>query len=138
MSAPDIYIPKVKVSPYMRHWWSKELETARAEVAKLARQAYTEGKKGCISHTVHEVHRKAHNLCSEMIKLAKKEHFIEWLERVDPSTIWDLHKFVSVPASERQGKDPNLGGRWWDINRGGQRQREGEATTCNLPHTRAS
>lgn len=100
MSARDAFVPKVKTSPYMRRWWSKELGTVRTAVAKLARKAYAEGKKGCVSHEIHEEHRKARNAYSQLIKLAKKDHFIEWLERVDPSTIWDLHRFISAPASD--------------------------------------
>ncbi|KZP21770.1 hypothetical protein FIBSPDRAFT_910695 [Athelia psychrophila] len=98
--ARDLYVPKVKASPYMRRWWSTELAKTRKAVAKLARKAYAEGQRGCISHDVHEEHRKARNSYSQMIKTAKKEHFLDWLERVDPSTIWDLHKFLSTPASD--------------------------------------
>lgn len=100
MGARDLHVPKVKASPYMWRWWSTELGQKRKEVAKLAQKAYAEGKKGCISHDIHEEHRKARNEYSQMIKLAKKEHFLDWLERVDPSKIWDLHKFTSSPASD--------------------------------------
>lgn len=101
MAALNIYVPKVKASPYIRRWWSTELGNTRKGVAKLARKAYKQGQKGCISHDVHKEHRKACNLYSQMIKLAKKEHFLDWLERVNPSTIWDLHKFIFLPASDR-------------------------------------
>lgn len=98
--ARELCVPKVKPSPYMRRWWTTDLGNARKEVAKLARKAYAEGKKGCISHAVHEEHRKAHNLYLQMIKTTKKDHLLGWLEQVDASSIWDIHKFLAAPASD--------------------------------------
>lgn len=98
--ARDIYAPKVKASSYIRCWWSNELGKEQKRVAKLAQKAYAEGKRGCISHDIHEEHRKACNEYSQMIKLAKREHFFDWLERADPSTIWDIHKMIAAPASD--------------------------------------
>lgn len=94
------HVPKVKVSPYMRQWWSKELEEVRAEVAKLSRKAYEQGRRGNLVHAVHEEHRRLRNLYTQMIRVTKLEHWLEWLETVDPSSIWNVHKFVSVPASD--------------------------------------
>ncbi|KZP25665.1 hypothetical protein FIBSPDRAFT_707242, partial [Athelia psychrophila] len=98
--ARDKFVPKVKISPYTRRWWSAELGEARKATAKLSRKAYDQASRGIISHPVHEEHRIMRNVYTQMIKVAKKEFFLEFLERVDAKSIWNLHKFVSAPASD--------------------------------------
>ncbi|KZP08051.1 hypothetical protein FIBSPDRAFT_914354 [Athelia psychrophila] len=101
--ARDKFVPKVKISPYMRRWWSAELGEARKAKAKLSRKAYEQASRGILSHPIHEEHRVMRNAYSQMIKVAKKEFFLEFLERVDAKSIWNLHKFVSMPASDGGG-----------------------------------
>jgi hypothetical protein len=35
-----------------------------------------------------------------MIRDAKKEHWIAWLEKADDQSIWTIHRFISTPPGD--------------------------------------
>ena len=67
-------------------------------------------------HPVHEEYRRQRNHYSEMIRKAKTEHWIEWLEGLDESSVWQASRIVMSPATDTgksripmlQIKDPEM------------------------------
>ena len=44
-----------------------------------------------------------------MIRDAKQDHWIMWLERADDQTIWTIHRFISAPPGDgAQTRIPDL------------------------------
>ena len=51
-------------------------------------------------HPIHEEYRQQCNQYSEMICKAKAEHWAEWLEGIDESSIWDASKLLMMLATD--------------------------------------
>jgi hypothetical protein len=89
-----------KPSPYTKRWWTLELKEKRTEVRKLARKVYKMVKHHQFDQPIHEEHRVARNEYTTMIRKAKLEHWISWLEEADESSIWTIHRFISAPSGD--------------------------------------
>lgn len=92
------HTPTIKFSPYMKRWWTSELETMRSKVGKLGRTAYNKHRRP--NDPIHEEYRTSRNAYRELIKKTKLNHWLEWLDGIDARTIWTANKFVSAPASD--------------------------------------
>lgn len=66
----DEYVPKVKTTPYTRRWWSRELADMRKNVAKIAKLAYKQGKKGVRDHPDQTEHKRMRNIYRQERPLA--------------------------------------------------------------------
>jgi hypothetical protein len=86
----DNIVPTSKLSPYMKQWWTPELGTQDKNVKKLARTAYT--KRQQCAHPIHAQLKEACNRLSTDIQKAKEEHWIKYLEDIETSNVWDVHK----------------------------------------------
>jgi len=94
------HVPITKPSPFKKRWWSDALSKKRNEVRKLARKVYHQVQRHNFDHPVHEEHRKLRNEYTEMIRSAKREHWINWLEHADERSIWTVHRFISSPSGD--------------------------------------
>jgi hypothetical protein len=53
-----------------------------------------------LHHPIHEEYCIQCNLYSEIICKAKAEHWVEWLEGLDKSSVWQANSLVTAPATE--------------------------------------
>jgi len=106
------HVKLTKPSPYSKRWWSTELANEKKRMQQLGGRV----KYHCLNtqHPVHEEYRRQQNRYSEMIRKAKVEHWVEWLEGLDESSIWQASKLVMSQATDAgksriptlQTKDP--------------------------------
>lgn len=102
----------MKMSPYMKRWWSKELTVLKKQKEYLERKSYR--KRACNKDPIHKEFRQAWNKYSEAIWKTKEEHWVEWLEMLDEEGMWSVNCMVSGVAMDRgrcrmltlQVKDP--------------------------------
>ncbi|KAF5383195.1 hypothetical protein D9615_004913 [Tricholomella constricta] len=92
------HVPMTKPSPYMKRWWSTELKAMKSATRKLANRAHNH--RTVPDHLIHEEYRQKRNSYSEMIRTAKAEHWAEWLEGLDESSVWTASRLVTSPASD--------------------------------------
>ena len=103
------HVPTTKPSPYQKRWWSPALKKKRTEVRKIARKVYQLVQRHDFDNPIHEQHRQLRNEYSQMIRDAKNEHWIEWLEQADEQTIWTVHRFIAAPSGDgAKTRIPNL------------------------------
>jgi hypothetical protein len=92
-------VPKVKPSPYLKRWWSKDLDQERRHIHKIGRKA--RAKTAQRNHPIHEEYWVTCNRFSENIKKAKDSHWNEWLELLTETGIWNFHRYAtSNPADQ--------------------------------------
>jgi ribonuclease HI len=94
----EALIPKSKPSPYMKRWWSLQLTQTRTETRRLGRKAYA--RRNNLSDPAHEDYRTARNRYAEAIEKAKKDHWKDFLDRIDQKTIWTASKYASADTSD--------------------------------------
>jgi ribonuclease HI len=105
----DKHVPLTKPSPYQKRWWSPALKKKRTEVRKLARKVYKLTRQHDFDNPLHEQHRLLRNEYSQMIRDAKTEHWIDWLEQADEQSIWTVHRFIASPSGDgAKTRIPNL------------------------------
>jgi len=94
----DKIVPRRKLSPYAKRWWTRELDEARKEARRAADKArqYWEYP----THSSHEIKRKACNTYSNLYKKSKKDHWTHWIEFLSNQTVWDAHKFIRAEQSD--------------------------------------
>lgn len=64
----------------------------------MSRTSYQ--KRNEANHAIHEAYRKARNKLSEDIRTAKREHWRNFLEGVDGSTVFVAGRMASGPGSD--------------------------------------
>ena len=66
-------VPRSKPSPYLKRWWSKELEGIKKKKKKVSSKSYK--YRVLAGHPSHEDHRKVRREFGHEIKRAKKDLF---------------------------------------------------------------
>jgi hypothetical protein len=96
-----------KPCPYSKRWWSNELAIEKKKMRQLGgRSKY---HRPNAHHPVHEEYRKQRNRYSEMICKAKAEHWVEWLESLDQTSLWQASRLVTSPATDAgRARTPTL------------------------------
>ncbi|KIK02005.1 hypothetical protein K443DRAFT_97612 [Laccaria amethystina LaAM-08-1] len=84
-----------KPSPQSKHWWTKELDLARSRAKRTGEKSYK--YRNHPAHPSHEDARRQNNY-SELIKKAKQDFWVEWLEGVNAKSVWDANCFISMPG----------------------------------------
>jgi len=93
-----VHVPLLKLSPFTKRWWTSELTEKKKEVSRWGRKSYHQHKNS--QHSTHERYRRLRNEYSEMIRTAKVEHWVAWLEGLDETSIWDASRLVTGPATD--------------------------------------
>jgi hypothetical protein len=84
-------------SPYMKRWWTMELAKKKKKMKQAGgRVKYHQQNR---QHPIHEEYRQ-HNRYSKMIRKTKAEYWIEWLEGLNKSSIWQASRLVTAPATD--------------------------------------
>jgi hypothetical protein len=94
----EIHVKLTTLSPYSKRWWMKELADEKKKMQQLGGRSKYHRQNA--QHPVHAEYRRQRNRYSEMIRTAKAEHWVEWLEGLDESSIWQASKLVTSPATD--------------------------------------
>jgi len=94
----DKTVPRRKPSPYVKRWWTKELDKARKEARKTSRAARHYRRQP--AHSTHVKRRQARNRYAKLLRKTKKDHYEEWIEGITQRTIWDANKFSAAPSGD--------------------------------------
>ena len=87
-----------KLTLYSKRWWSTTLAQERKNTIKLAQKA--KKFRDQPNHPIHKAHHLQRNKYSDHIKKAKANHWINWLEGLDKSSMWQAAKFISSPSTD--------------------------------------
>jgi hypothetical protein len=92
------HIKLTKPSPYLKRWWTMELMNTKRKTRQLARK----GRQHCHNnhHPIHKEYRQQHNQYAELLRMTKTEHWAEWLEGLDESSVWQASKIMTTPSSD--------------------------------------
>jgi hypothetical protein len=104
-------VKKTKVTTHSKRWWTAELAQQRKEKEQLARRSYRQ--RDVPDSPAHEEYRVAHNAFSARIKIAREQHWREWLEQIDGEDGWtagQLMKSVSTDGGRTRIPDLRRGG----------------------------
>jgi len=91
-------VPLLKITSKSKRWWTKELTLLHRKAEKLGRLAYKH--KTEVSHSIHTEHKEAAKRYDKTLQYTKKQHWRDWLEKVEDPDIWTTSKLVSVPATD--------------------------------------
>ena len=96
--AIEKHIKITKPSPYSKRWWTSELANEKKAMQRL--RGKSKYHRSNPQHPIHEKYRQQRNRYSEMIRTAKAEHWIEWLEGIDEVSVWQASRLVTSPATD--------------------------------------
>ena len=85
-------------SLYAKRWWSSKLANEKKKRQQLGGRAKYHHLN--TQHPIYEEYWRQCNHYSEMIWKAKTEHWVEWLEGIDESSIWQASRLVMSPATD--------------------------------------
>lgn len=100
----DEQVPYVEFSPYMKRWWSKELEKMKKTMNRLSRDAWKE--RFNTDHPTHREHKVFKNKYAEAIFTAKKKHWEDFLEEATEREMWIANKYIKDPVGD--GGNPRI------------------------------
>jgi Endonuclease-reverse transcriptase len=92
------HVKLTKPSPYAKRWWTKELTDAKKKTGQLGRRSRRQRLNE--HHPIHEEYRQQCNRYADMIRKTKAEHGVDWLEGLDESSIWQVSRIMTSPASD--------------------------------------
>jgi len=103
----DAVVPKFKICPHTKRWWSDELRKMKKAVAKKGRKAY--GKRFNLSHPIQDEYKALRCQYAQAIRTAKQQHWTEWLESLNETTVWTASRYANSPPTDAsRAKVPNL------------------------------
>ncbi len=97
-------VPLVKFSPYMKRWWSKELDDMKTTLNRLSRNAWK--FRDHADHPSHREHKSFKNRYADAIFAAKKKHWEEFLEEASEREMWIANKYLKEPVGD--GGSPRI------------------------------
>jgi ribonuclease HI len=89
------HVPKPKISPYSKRWWTRELTDMKRMVNKASRKHF--------KYPTPENRTQLHSLSAQYTKMmdkAKAQHWKAWLEDADEKSIWIAGRYASKPFSD--------------------------------------
>ena len=91
-------VPIIEICSKSKRWWMKELTGLRKRANKLGRLTYK--NRGNPTNSVHAEHKAAVRVYSNTLKSTKKQHWRDWIERVEDPDIWTVHRLITSPATD--------------------------------------
>jgi len=79
-------VPVTEITHKSKHWWTKELTQMRKQVNKLGRKSFSFHREP--NHVIHTQHKDAAKRYDGKLCYAKKQHWKDWVERVEEPDIW--------------------------------------------------
>jgi ribonuclease HI len=92
------HVKTTKPSPYSKRWWTKELADEKKTMRRLGGKS--KYHRANPQHPIHEKYRRQRNRYSELIRKTKAEHWVEWIEGLDESSVWQASRLVTSPATD--------------------------------------
>ena len=106
-NAIKLHVKLTKPSPYSKRWWSTDLTKEKKKTLQLGGRA--KYHRLVPNHPIHEEYRTQRNHYAEYIREAKAEHWVEWLEGLDQTSIWQASRMVTSPATDAgKARTPTL------------------------------
>lgn len=97
-------VPEVKISPYMKRWWTKELEVLKKELNRMNRKALK--AKYNMGNPIHSELRDLKNSYADAIIAAKRSHWEEFLEEAAEREMWIANRYLTKPVGD--GGSPRI------------------------------
>jgi hypothetical protein len=97
-------VPEVKISPYMKRWWTKELEVLKKELNRMNRKALK--AKYNMGNPIHSELRDLKNSYADAIIAAKRSHWEEFLEEAAEREMWIANRYLTEPVGD--GGSPRI------------------------------
>jgi hypothetical protein len=92
----DTEVPTSDLGIKAKRWWMEELSILRKNANKMGRKASK--YKDWPEHPIHRECKEANCLFHKMLESTKRQHWRDWLEKVEDLDIWMVHKHTSSPA----------------------------------------
>ena len=86
------------ITPKSKCWWTKELMQMCKQVNSTGRQSFA-----CCNepeHAVHIQHKAEKKRYVGNLKYNKKQHWRDWLEKVDEPDIWTANCYITAPDTD--------------------------------------
>jgi Reverse transcriptase (RNA-dependent DNA polymerase) len=96
--AIEKHVKLTKPSPYSKRWWTAELSEAKKAMRRLGGRSKYHRMNA--QHPIHEEYRQQRNRYSELISKTKAEHWVDWLEGLDESSVWQASKLMTSPPTD--------------------------------------
>jgi hypothetical protein len=97
-------VPDTKPCPYMKRWWSKDLEQSKKELNRVNRKAYK--AKSNPNDPIHVKLRTLKNRYVDAIHMAKKKHWEDYLEEATEKDMWTANRYLMEPVGD--GGNPRI------------------------------
>ena len=91
-------VPVTNIMSKTKRWWTKELTQLRRVSDKLGRRSYN--CKSLPKHSIHTEHKEVEKKYKKTMEYTKRQHWRDWLEKVDDPDIWAASKLISAPSSD--------------------------------------
>ena len=103
----EAVVPRLKLSPHTKRWWSNELRKMKKAVIKKGRKAHRQ--RFNLQHPIHDEYRVFRRQYAKAIRTAKQQHWEEWLESLNETTVWTASRYANSPPTDAScTKVPNL------------------------------
>ena len=96
--AVERHVKLTTPTPYSKRWWSSDLANEKKIMLQLGRRSKYYRRH--VLHPVHEEYRKQRNKYADCIQKAKTEHWVEWLEGIDQTSIWQASRLATSPSTD--------------------------------------
>lgn len=94
----EIQVPITKPLPFTKRWWNKDLEIKRKQKQAQSRQA--QRMKDYPYHPIHAQYSATRSSYKDHIKKAKLSSWEKWIDDADPSSIWNIGKYIRAGPSD--------------------------------------
>jgi ribonuclease HI len=91
-------VPTSDLGTKAKRWWTKELSILRKNANKAGRKASR--YRDWPEHPSHGEQKEANWIFQRTLENTKRQHWRDWLERVEDPDIWMAHKYTSTPAGD--------------------------------------
>ena len=100
-------VPRAKIGPHAKRWWSKELTEMRQDMLKMWRKACK--LRGDARNPLWERFKDLRRAFNRELDKAKREHWWDWLEKSTDPDLWTAHKYITAaPGDGGKTRIPDL------------------------------
>ena len=100
-------VPKAKIGPHLKRWWTKELTEMRQDMLKIRRKACK--VQGDADNPLWERFKDSRRAFNREMDKAKREHWQDWLEKSMDPDLWTAHKYITAaPGDGGKTRIPDL------------------------------
>ena len=100
-------VPKAKIGPHAKRWWTKELTGLRQDMLKTQRRACK--LRGDANNPLWEKFKDLRRAFNKELDKAKRDHWRDWLEKSTDPDLWTAHKYIAAtPGDSGRTRIPDL------------------------------